>query len=122
MCPEHNHTTDCDGCKAFLFGHRPQELPHKCPPPIVHTVDRPVEKIVYRAYPLSVIACALFLIGGTALFILTYPIEKRVPYPVYITRIDPAIQAKLDECKTDWQSDQIEKKLLKAKIRRLEMP
>jgi len=40
------------------------------------------------------------------------------PYAVY--RPDPQTTAKLEDCQTDWQSDQITKKLLRIKIKRLE--
>lgn len=109
----HAHSTDCIGCKAFLMDHRPQ-----MPPPIVHTVDRPVEKVVYRdIVPLWVIC---LIIAGA--FAIGWKCAPTSSYPVYINRIDPSVQAKLSDCQSDWQADQVTKRLLNLKIKRLEMP
>jgi hypothetical protein len=96
---------------------------HICPAPIVHTVDRPVDIVVYKTRTgLAWYALLVGLLIGYAIAMFIIKKNDPIQYPVYINRIDPSLQAKLSECQADWQADQITKKLLQTKIKRLELP
>lgn len=84
----------------------------------------PGKEVIHKTYWPIPVVCGILCIGLGYFFGWSSPIwipptiEK--PYVVY--RPDKETDAKLADCQDSWKADQIEKKLLRLKIKSIEIP
>lgn len=112
ICLEHEHNAiGCDLCSeisnaAYAMG-----------------VKHGRNSVNPAPYWYKVMIALLIGLGVGELFGWSYPDWKPIieqPYAVY--RPDKETDVKLADCQDSWKSDQIEKKLLRLKIKRMELP